>query len=468
MPNDERNIGEELAAAERAVLISPAGYGKTHAVALAAKIAAETQGRQLILTHTNAGVHSLRARLKKQKVPSALWNVETIAGWSLKYAASFRKLSGIEVTPTGGGWEAVYPAALGCLRVPAIQNVLLQSYKGLFVDEYQDCNPAQHALIMHLADLLPCRILGDPLQAIFRFAGGSVDFDADLSSFQQLAPLDIPYRWINHGNNELAEWLHDVRRRIIAGEQVRINGPVKFLAPGKGALSRHAFSLLGNGTTVVVAHRFAGQAHHFARSMGGRYKSMEEMDCQDLLQLARSLDGANPNRYIISVLEFAGQAISNLSSTIAPFKSSVEKGDFQPRRFRSHPNLADHISEMLSGHELHAHSAAVLNYLQQIHGANTYRRELVREAVRVFQSMASGGFESHEQCFLAVRERTRKFGRPAEMLSSSRILLIKGLEFDHAIVPNADALSPEELYVALTRGTNSLAVEASGVDIRTT
>lgn len=40
----------------------------------------------------------------------------------------------------------------------------------------------------------------------------------------------------------------------------------------------------------------------------------------------------------------------------------------------------------------------------------------------------------------------------------SRTLLIKGLEFDHALVLSADELDARNLYVALTRGSRSLTV----------
>jgi hypothetical protein len=40
----------------------------------------------------------------------------------------------------------------------------------------------------------------------------------------------------------------------------------------------------------------------------------------------------------------------------------------------------------------------------------------------------------------------------------ARTLLIKGLEFAHAIVIDADGLDARNLYVALTRGSSSLTV----------
>ena len=52
----------------------------------------------------------------------------------------------------------------------------------------------------------------------------------------------------------------------------------------------------------------------------------------------------------------------------------------------------------------------------------------------------------------SVRQRTRVLGRQVYSRSVSTPLLIKGLEFDHAIVLNANELTNKELYVALTRG----------------
>jgi DNA helicase-2/ATP-dependent DNA helicase PcrA len=64
-----------------------------------------------------------------------------------------------------------------------------------------------------------------------------------------------------------------------------------------------------------------------------------------------------------------------------------------------------------------------------------------------------------------VRDRGRQTGRRVEYRTVSRTLLVKGLEFDHAIVLNADAHNRSNLYVALTRGSRSLTVLSSGVTV---
>lgn len=60
-----------------------------------------------------------------------------------------------------------------------------------------------------------------------------------------------------------------------------------------------------------------------------------------------------------------------------------------------------------------------------------------------------------------MRDKGRVWGRTVDRRTVSRTLLIKGLEFDHAIVLNADELDAKELYVALTRGSKSLTVFSS-------
>ena len=41
-------------------------------------------------------------------------------------------------------------------------------------------------------------------------------------------------------------------------------------------------------------------------------------------------------------------------------------------------------------------------------------------------------------------------------------LLVKGLEYDHAVVLNAEALDAKDLYVAMTRGSKSLTIISTG------
>ncbi len=53
--------------AQKSMIIAPAGYGKTHTIITALKAFQETK-KVLVLTHTHAGVASIRDKAKKEGV----------------------------------------------------------------------------------------------------------------------------------------------------------------------------------------------------------------------------------------------------------------------------------------------------------------------------------------------------------------------------------------------------------------
>jgi DNA helicase-2/ATP-dependent DNA helicase PcrA len=72
-------------------LLAPAGYGKTH---LIAESTLHAKGRQLILTHTHAGVNALRTKLRALQVSTTQVHVDTIASWSLRLCLAYGSTSG--------------------------------------------------------------------------------------------------------------------------------------------------------------------------------------------------------------------------------------------------------------------------------------------------------------------------------------------------------------------------------------
>lgn len=150
-------------------VVAPAGCGKTDCIADVVK-AAGGPAKCLVLTHTLAGVDSLRQRLREKDVSLHSTDLETIAGWSLRFAAAFPRRSGLETRePRGEDWPVVYAAATRLIRGGFVTGVLKASYQRVLVDEYQDCTTEQHSLILALSQHLPTCIFGDPLQAIFGF-----------------------------------------------------------------------------------------------------------------------------------------------------------------------------------------------------------------------------------------------------------------------------------------------------------
>jgi len=86
MSND--NSPENFAKQNRSVIVAPAGYGKTELIAQSVGC---SEGRQLVLTHTHAGVDSIRKKLRKYSISSSKYNVETIHSFALRFAGSYPK-----------------------------------------------------------------------------------------------------------------------------------------------------------------------------------------------------------------------------------------------------------------------------------------------------------------------------------------------------------------------------------------
>ncbi|MFG5380875.1 AAA family ATPase [Yoonia sp. R2-816] len=150
---------EEVTATIRATksgsIIAAAGCGKTEQIVRTVKAIGDdptVSKRCLILTHTFAGVDVLQKRLRGLNVPASAYRLDTIASWSLRYAKSYPKTSGIKNTNPqhNNDWSAVYPAAEKLVRSRSVDDIILATYACVFVDEYQDCSKSQHALIVGL------------------------------------------------------------------------------------------------------------------------------------------------------------------------------------------------------------------------------------------------------------------------------------------------------------------------------
>ena len=158
-----------------AAVIAPAGHGKTEMIAEIVKFA---EGKQLLLTHTNAGVDAIEKRLQRYNISKEKYSVTTIAAFCIKWCVSYDNTGCFDksLSPLKGKKESTaYYAQLysGAKRIFATDwagKVLKATYTGIVVDEYQDCIQEQHEIVLAMNRHLPVRVLGDPMQGIFAFA----------------------------------------------------------------------------------------------------------------------------------------------------------------------------------------------------------------------------------------------------------------------------------------------------------
>ena len=71
---------------KKTMLVAPAGHGKTHTIAECLK---HTDGRQLILTHTHAGVASIKDKISRSNIKPAKYRITTISSFAQKYSHAF-------------------------------------------------------------------------------------------------------------------------------------------------------------------------------------------------------------------------------------------------------------------------------------------------------------------------------------------------------------------------------------------
>lgn len=430
-----KDVSRQLFEAERACLVAPAGYGKTQTISKA--VSYSDTGKQLILTHTHAGVQSLRKRLRNLGVKPTQYEIDTIHGWAFSLVRSYPKTAGFStLVPRGSDWTKILEAATHLLQLGFMKTVIQASYVGVFVDEYQDCSIEQHELILRLIDILPCRIVGDPLQGIFNFGNTQlVDWESDIFPlFRKLPDLTTPYRWLSK-NQALGEWLHYARGCLEKRTPIELDTSIVNWIPEGTTDWIEACTTTENaqGTIIAIHPGYPADCHEFARQLNGYYQSIEEMEARDLMRFAERFDACDES-------ELAGSLIEFLELCVVEITQEVE-------------DLVQELNDKNFGNVLN-----ILKQIERIPRIKFFRTELWNEMKNSITTYNTGEFPSLYEAAYYSRNSTKLSGRREFKRIASRTLLIKGLEYDHAIVLGADRYNIRNLYVAITRGARSLTI----------
>ena len=463
------SIAELVAVVRKGSVVAAAGCGKTEQIALATKIAS---GRRLLLTNTHAGIDVLRQRLNRHSIPSTQYHLDTIAGWCLRYAAAFPLRSGLttQEPKTNADWQSIYRAATKLIASGAVDRVLAASYSGVFVDEYQDCGDDQHAVITSLAEHLPICVFGDHLQAIFDFKGHApVDWKTEVSPiFPEVARLTKPWRWHKAGNPCLADWLERVRISLDAGQELDFRVTPQAVewewlpdqdGPRNGkivAACQAAMKL--NGRVVVIADpvNLEGRAK-IAKALAKQgFSNIEPVDCKSLFASAKTLDTATDESRLTAAMDFLTKCMTGVSRSA--FLAAVASRKAGGRRGMTQ---FGHLIEVGLEVEQKSGERHLLNFLESFErdpSTNIFRREMFSAMRSGLKAYLAGESVTLTDALWHVQNRVRHAGRVIARRSIGSTLLVKGLEFEHAIVVHAPCMNLKDWYVALTRATHSLKV----------
>lgn len=449
----------ELTGIGSGAIVAPAGHGKTELIANVAALGR----RALILTHTHAGVHAIRSRLKRMGVSHGSVSVDTIAGWCMRYAHAF---PGVAMPPAdmprdGAEWDQLYRGTVVALRVGAIREVVSASYDRILVDEYQDCNALQHALATELSTIVPTLIFGDPMQGIFEFAGATLNWPDEIHpQFPLEGTLEEPHRWQNT-NPDLGKWIAQTREKLLRGERIDLAHESISYRITNDAFDMGAFfdHLEGKEGSVAAIHCNKRLCYRLASAAAGGYQAIEEVAANRLSEfaLAWDRDATTINRHgaIVSLLKD-----SYLLRKLADGEMAIPSDEEVVGRMR------EVTKDLATGNGTDA--AAQLLALARKHSKwKLYRNELWRDAERTVAELAAGRAETMMDAAARIRQRASITGRRLPKRTVSTPLLLKGLEFDHVVIPDATHFLRERqaqaklFYVAISRATQTLTIASS-------
>ena len=314
-----------------------------------------------------------------------------------------------------------------------------------------------------LAEIIPTRILGDPMQAVFWNI--NVDYQvtwaAVLSDFKQIEELTIPYRWKGK-NVELGQWLLDVRERLKTGNPIELCGsPASWRSNVRQQEQLGQLISLARKThqSVLGLRKWSNNCHYMARYLNGSYASMETVECEDLQEWARKLETSNGLNRISNIIDFAGACFSRIPSAIKQLGMQFSSGKMPNPRRLDYRLLVERLKNVIHNNDIQLIGQALEAIRQLDEKPVNARRELWHDMRRSIDECRRSEGRTLSETAWHIRNRSRHIGRRVDRRCISTTLLVKGLQFDHVVILNADEFDDaESLYVAMTRGSMSLTV----------
>ncbi|MBL4783534.1 MAG: AAA family ATPase [Porticoccaceae bacterium] len=460
---------EAVLSSGRGLIVAPAGCGKTHLITEVLAVADEKP--YLVLTHTTAGVAALKQRLKRLGVPNKNYVVSTIDGWALRIANIFPVSCDVRATPDNP--KVFYPElrrkVQGYVAPGHISEIISSSYSRLLVDEYQDCDADQHALICSLSEVLSTTIFGDPMQCIFNFAGPMPSWDGDVKPrFPIITELNTPWRWINAGTPDLGQWILNCRESLLQRRSIDLlscPGYVHWiqLAGDPQADNQrqteaqyhirnsndpsHSFLVIGDSRNPRSRHNFA--------SLSRGIDVVEPVDLADVTKISSQIDklcGEELANHVLAAtsLMMTGVGKANVIKRMPTILAGRNRTPATPIELA--------VKEVMESGDKSS-VGNLLSCLEVSPDTRLFRRGAFSALKSAVSLSVSDPTKTTKQAAEIVREKRRHQGDrriPSRAIGST--LLLKGLEADHSLILDAGAMNSHNLYVALSRGAKSITV----------
>jgi DNA helicase-2/ATP-dependent DNA helicase PcrA len=360
-------------------------------------------------------------------------------------------------------YPKIHEAAWKLLKAGHVTDLLSATYDRLIVDECQDCMLPQFAIVYYAALGLPTCVLGDPMQAIFDFAGKLPDWDEHVCKyFPLIGELTTPWRWKNADAEALGLWLLEVRTKLLAGEAidlreappevtwVHLDGTDDYGRKLKAARTRAPGR---DGCVLIIEDSTRPQRQQEIASQTPGAVTIESVDLRDLVEFSRDLD-LTASDALRRIVTFAAIVMTNVGAAdLLQRVGSLQRGT--ARRETSDVELAALIFNTSPC------AQAAIDLLVEINkqgGVRPHRPAVLRACIRALQTCDGTEGNTFHDATVRAREQNRLFGRPLPSRAVVSTLLLKGLEADVSVVLNAADLNARNLYVAMTRGSKALVI----------
>lgn len=226
--------------------------------------------------------------------------------------------------------------------------------------------------------------------------------------------------------------------------------------------------MLGNNESVIALHGgdqpSKNKTHLLARTMSGRFSSIEEVEGKTLHSFVKKLAATNSAQAsFLIVLDFSKKCFTGVFDVLT---AGTKRGEVTKQSKGTKHPLVLHAANAYLMEPTSSCLRSFLLTLKSTSGVSAYRRDLLYRLLNVLKMhILSEGKSLTDSANLYQRDM-RHTGRPLnhrKLIGTT--LLVKGLEYDHAVILDADALDAKDLYVAMTRGTNSLTIIGSGASL---
>lgn len=462
----------------RSLMIAPAGHGKTHCISECVKMIGE-HGCVLILTHTHAGIASIKTKMMKANVSPKYYHLETIMGFVQHYITSIYGSSVLPEITDNTYYDILLQKGKVIFGTHFASMILKSSYSCMFVDEYQDCTFAQNEIIMEISNILPSHLFGDEMQGIFSFDGQTpISFSKDLHNFNQYHLLSIPWRWKTNNNNEqlgieilryrqLLEMnpseisLRDDTKASVFVHQTNDRQTDYYQSVG-----RYIRNISGDSILVIVpSGRDFGTISERLRlrdRLGLKYsfQLVEALDDRKFYSCAKAADSLineiqRKHKQIKQIATF----LENLTFTKTDIGEWIMDNHLKSKRLVDKVALSANLEREIDYFIKVPSSSTLLSLLIFVNKELKIqpRRENLFYTMRKVMKDSITNHSTVYNEMVSYKNRIRRTGRAIKGKCIATTLLTKGLEFDHVIIIGAEKFEDcKNFYVAISRACKSL------------